>query len=129
MAKAGSGDPGFVKLIGLEETRREAGLSASRLEVHADLLNPHGTLHGGVMYSMADNGMGAALYTLLEEAESCATIEITMAYIAAVTAGTLTCETRVINKGRRVALLESEIRNGERLVAKAMGSFAIFPQR
>jgi len=43
--------------------------------------------------------------------------------------GTLVCDTTVINKGRRVAALESEVRNGERLVAKALGTFAIFPQR
>lgn len=127
MAKQFTEGDGFGKLLGLETTERGDGTSRGRIVVRPELINPHGTVHGGVMYSMADNGMGAALYSHLEESESCATIEIKMVYIAAVTSGVLECESRVINKGRRVAVLESEVRNGDRLVAKALGTFAIFP--
>ena len=129
MAKQHTDDEGFGKLLGLEMTERGHGMSRCRIVVRPALLNPHGTVHGGVMYSMADNGMGAAVYSHLEDSESCATIEIKMVYIAAVTSGVLECETRVINKGRRVAVLESEVRNGDRLVAKALGTFAIFPAK
>ena len=127
MAKQFTDGEGFGKLLGLETTERGDGLSRCRIVVRPELINPHGTVHGGVVYSMADNGMGAALYSHLEVSESCATIEIKMVYIAAVTSGVLECESRVINKGRRVAVLESEVRNGDRLVAKALGTFAIFP--
>ncbi len=92
-------------------------------------LNPHGTVHGGVLYTMADQGMGAAVYSVLDENESCATIEVKMAYIAAAREGELVCETRLVSKGRRVAFLESDVTNDGRLVAKALGSFAIFPLR
>ncbi len=34
-----------------------------------------------------------------------------------------------MNEGRRVAVLESEVFNEGRLVAKALGTFAIFPAR
>jgi len=77
------------------------------------------------MYALADQGMGAAVYTLLDEAESCATIEVKIVYIAPVQSGVVECESKVINKGRRVAVLESEVRSGDRLVAKALGTFAI----
>lgn len=108
---------------------RGDGYSRGRVAVRPELLNPHGTLHGGVMYSLADNGMGAAVYSKLEESESCATIEIKIVYIAPVTSGMLECESRVVSKGRRVAVLESEIHNEGRLVAKALGTFAIFAAR
>jgi len=119
-------DP-FGTLLGIDMYERGDGYSRGRVVVRPQLMNPHGTLHGGVMYSLADQSMGAAVYTKLEAGESCATIEIKMVYIAAVREGTLDCETRVINKGRRVAVLESEVRNGDTLVAKALGTFAIFP--
>ncbi len=122
-------DEGFGKLIALEMTERGTGTSRCRLSVSAIHLNPHGVAHGAVIYAMADQGMGAAVYSLLEPEESCATIEIKIVYMAGVPGGELECETRVINKGRRVAVLESEVRNGERLVAKALGTFAIFPAR
>lgn len=129
MPKTSRPDEGFGKLLGMDMYERGDGYSRGRVAVRAELLNPHGTLHGGVMYSLADNGMGAAVYSKLEESESCATIEIKIVYIAPVTAGVLECESRVVNKGRRVAVLESEVRNEGRLVAKALGTFAIFATR
>lgn len=120
---------GFQQLIGLDIYERENGASRARIAVTPDHMNPHGVVHGGVLYSMADTGMGAALYTRLADDESCATIELKMVYIAGVRDGTLECETKVLNKGKRVAFLESEVRNGDRLVAKALGTFAIFPLR
>lgn len=120
---------GFQLLIGLEMTERGDGVSRCRLAVGEQHLNPHGVVHGGVLYSMADTGMGAAVYSRLEPDESCATIELKMVYIAPVRAGVLECESRIVNRGRRVAVLESEVRSGERLVAKALGTFAIFDDR
>jgi acyl-CoA thioesterase len=127
MPKTSTEDRGFGLLLGLETYERGEGVSRCRLAVRPDLLNPHGVLHGGAMYALADNGMGAALYTRLQQSESCATIEIKIVYIAPVSEGVVDCKTEVIHKGKRVAILESEIRNEERLVAKALGSFAIFP--
>ena len=129
MAKESKPPMGFQQLIGLDIYERDAGASRARIEVTPGHMNPHGVVHGGVLYSMADTGMGAALYTRLEDDESCATIELKMVYIASVRGGTLECETKVLNKGKRVAFLESEVRNGDRLVAKALGTFAIFPLR
>lgn len=78
---------------------------------------------------MADTGMGAALYSQLKEPESCATIEITMVYLAPVQKGLLECETRLLSKGKRIAFLESAVSNDGKLVAKALGTFAVFSSR
>jgi acyl-CoA thioesterase len=94
--------------------------------VEQRLLNPHGAVHGGVLYSMADTGMGGAMYTVMEKEELCATIEIKITYFKAVRSGTLVCDTRIISRGRRVAALESEITSDGRLVAKASGTFSVF---
>lgn len=120
---------GFGALIGLEmvEFDRAGAHSLCRLTVAPEHLNPHGVLHGGAMYSMADQGMGAAVYCVLADGECCATIEVKIVYLAAVREGVVECESRVINKGMRVIALESELRNAGRLVAKALGTFAVFP--
>lgn len=128
MAKTPRPDEGYGKLLGITIERGEARARSS-IQVRPELLNPHGVLHGGVMYSLADQAMGAAVYSLLEEAESCATIEIKIVYIAPVAEGQVECEARVVNKGRRVAVLEADVQNGGRMVAKALGTFAIFGQR
>ncbi|MCW8195354.1 PaaI family thioesterase [Proteobacteria bacterium 005FR1] len=116
----------FADLIGLSVEKKEAGRSECAITVTESLLNPHNVVHGGVLYSLADTGMGAALYPLLTRGELCATIEIKINYFAPVFEGKLSCVTEVVNKGKSVANLESEIRCGDRLVAKANGNYSIF---
>lgn len=118
--------PGFASLIGLEMTEVEPGFSRGELTVRDELLNPNEVLHGSVAHAMADTGMGAALMAGLDDDRICATIEIKISYLRPVTDGTLVCETEVINRGRSVGFLESEIRNDGKVVATASGSFAIF---
>jgi acyl-CoA thioesterase len=121
-----SGFNPFGDLIGLQFVKCEGGQSRCTLEVEQRLLNPHGAVHGGVLYSMADTGMGGAMYTVMEKEELCATIEIKIVYFKAVKSGTLVCDTRIVGRGGRVAALESEITSDGRLVAKASGTFSVF---
>ncbi|MBN2026085.1 MAG: PaaI family thioesterase [Actinobacteria bacterium] len=116
----------FGELIGLEFAAIGDGRSRCELEVKEGLFNPHGVLHGGAIYAMADTGMGGALYTVLDENELCTTVEIKIAYFKAVKSGKLVCETRVIERHSRIAILESEVTAGDKLVAKALGTFYIY---
>ena len=88
--------------------------------------NPNDVVHGGVIYSIADTGMGAAVFSTLEDGEFCATLEIKIMYLKPAGHFDLICHTQVIKKGRRVAFLESEILSNKELIAKASGSLAIF---
>ncbi len=116
----------FVELLGLRFTSVKDGVSQCTLEVSDRLMNPNRVLHGGVVYSMADTAMGAALHSLLDEGQVCATIEIKIVYLKAVTSGILTCETKVLSKEEDIAVMESDVRNGSHLVARALGTFSIF---
>lgn len=116
----------FCDLIGLHFTEMEKGFCRTELMITDFHLNPYGTLHGGVVYSLADTGMGGALSTLLEDDEQCATIEIKINYLKSMRSGRLVCETRVIHKGKNIAFLESVVKNPEdKLVATATGTFNI----
>lgn len=116
----------FGELIGLNFSRLEKGYSQCALEVNEKLLNPHKVLHGAVISAMASTGMGGALYPYLDEDELCSAIEIKTNYFKAVTSGILTCETKLIHKSKKIAVLESEIKNDGSLIAKAIGTFYIF---
>ena len=119
----------FGELIGLEFIVVGDGRSRCEMEVKDELFNPHGVLHGGAIYAMADTGMGGALYTMLEENELCTTVEIKIAYFTAVRSGKLICETRVIERRSRIAILESEVTAADQLVAKALGTFYIYEKK
>ena len=71
-------------------------------------------------------GMGAAVYSILDENELCATVEIKISYVSAVKSGHLVCDTRVIDRSRRIATMESEVSRDGELVAKALGTFYIY---
>ncbi len=116
----------FGDLIGFEFTKLRKGYSQCVLQINKNHFNPHKTVHGAVMYSMADTGMGGALYSLLEKKESCATVEIKITYFKAVREGMLICNTKVIHRGKSFGILESEILNDNTLVSKAYGTFSIF---
>jgi len=116
----------YADLIGLVFEDQRSGHSRCTLNVAASHLNPHGVVHGAVLYSLADTGMGAALYPTLQPGEICATIEIKINYFKPVVSGTLTCVTELVNRGKTVANLESRVQCGDVLVAKANGNYSIF---
>lgn len=118
----------FAEHLGLTIVRREAGLSTCTLDVRPEHLNPHGVVHGAVLFALADTGMGAALYPTLQADESCATIEIKINFLKAVRTGRIDCSTTMLGRGRRVANLESRLLVDGELVASANGNFAIFPR-
>ena len=116
----------FADLLGLSVDSKQSGKSTCSIAFTERLLNPNNVVHGGVIYSMADTGMGGALMSLLGDGQLCATIEIKMMYLKPAGHHDLVCNTEVIKQGRRVALLESEVFSGGELIAKATGSFAVF---
>jgi acyl-CoA thioesterase len=118
-------DHPFADLIGLTVEQQADGKSRLLLPVDGRHLNPHGVVHGAVIYAMADTGMGAALYSVLDAGYACATIDISISYFRPVLDGQLLCQTVLENKGRSVAHLTARITQNDKLVAQASGNFAI----
>lgn len=127
MQREGLSHP-FASLIGLHLTLQAKGSSEMQLSVAPEHMNPQGVVHGAVIYAMADTGMGAALYPMLESGQACATIEIKISYFRPVMAGNLLCTTTVDNKGKSIAHMTSRIERDGKLIALATGSFAILAE-
>jgi len=114
------------RLLGVRRKRTGTGGWHFLLTVRRDHMNPYGLVHGGVVYSLADYAMGAALARGLEPGERCATLEIKINYLAPVSGGTLRAEARVVERTRRIGVLEGRVYDDQdRLVALATGSFYI----
>ena len=121
----------FAELVGftLRLGRKGSGSCSAALDVRPELLNPNGVVHGGALFSMADTAMGAALHTTLAPGEFCATVEIKIHFLQPVTKGKIRCRTRLVQRGSRIAVLESHLSVGRLQVAQALGTFAIFVPR
>lgn len=113
--------------VGLNWLQREKGHSRCQVEITPALLNPYGYASGGVLFTMVDYGMGAALSGALAENELSATIEIKLNFLAAVNSGHVIADTVIVHPGRRIVYLESRVTQDDgRLVVVATGSFYRF---
>jgi len=120
----------FADLIGLEVTASSNGECTTELSADPRHFNPNNVVHGAVIYALADTGMGAALTSLLDEGEICSTIEIKINYFRPGTTGRLRCTTRMINRSRQTAAMDSEVFSEEgKLLARATGTFMIMGAR
>jgi uncharacterized protein (TIGR00369 family) len=114
----------FARFVGLKP-HREKGTSQCLLKLNDKLLNVNGTVHGGVISTLADVSMGWEVFEHLSERESITTIEMNINYFAAVSSGTLVAEANLLHRSRKLAVLESRITCGNLLVAKATGTFYV----
>jgi len=116
----------FGDLVGLYPVSMDTGRAVFAVKLRPEHLNPVGVVHGGVIYTLADTTMGAALTTRLEGGERCLTLEIKINYMAPAREGTLACEAILAERTRRIGLLEARVRDEtEKLVALATGTFYI----
>ena len=100
-----------------------------RLEVRDELLNPVGLLSGPIVFGLVDYAMGSALWTETAEDEHIATMNISLNYVATARDGVIVCEATVDRRTRTNAQLRAEVVGSDRLIATAVGSFAIFPAK
>lgn len=120
----------FAELLGMRAKSVGDGQARFELDVEAKHLNPNGVLHGGVIYSLADTAMGAALFSRLDPGEQCATLEIKMSYLVPVTAGSIATDAVVVQRTKRIGVIEAKVfDDGDRLIALATGTFYIQPAR
>lgn len=123
---SGSGPGALARTLGIRPVSMDSGRARFALTVRGDHMNPNGVVHGGVVYSLADTAMGAALFSALEPGQSCTTLEIKINYLAPVTSGELAAEAAVVARTKRTGFLEARVRADDgALVAVATGTFYI----
>ena len=122
---AGLTQSAFSELIGCRLQRLEQGVAEVALSLEPQLRNRAGKLHGGAIFSLVDITMGLACASAHGFDQQSATIECKINYIRAVENGEVLCTARVIHPGRRTLVVEADVYQGERLVAKAQGTFAV----
>ena len=112
--------PPVSQLVGLRMVAAEEGRVTFELDAGPQHSSPPGTLHGGILCDLADAAMGCAVVSVLEEAESFATVELKINFLKPVWTGRLTAVGAIIKSGRTVTLCECRVTDeGGSLVAFA----------
>ena len=104
--------------------------STARFEIRPELINAGGMLSGVATYALVDYTMGSTLWAETSDDEAIATVNIAINYVQTATEGDVVCTVELDRRNRSAATMRSEVRHEDgRLMATAIGSYAIFPRR
>ncbi len=113
----------FIQFVGIQAPQLGKGYACFVLPMKHDLENSIGLLQGGMIAALADEAVAFALYSLVKEGETINTVEMKINFLGAVKEGEVEAEARIAKRGRTISLGEAVVRQGERLVAKAMCTY------
>ena len=111
-------DQGFRGLVELQ-------VHAGTVVVDADArhLNPHGTVHGGVLATMIDVAMGSAVAEGTDGTP--VTVSLTVTYLEPGRPGRLTASAKVRKRGKRLIVVEGQVEQDGDVVADALATFSV----
>jgi uncharacterized protein (TIGR00369 family) len=97
-----------------------------------NLLNPLGSVHGGVALTLIDSAAGCAVHSELPAGIGYTTVETKVNFTRPIApgGGTIRCEGRVLSKGRQIATAEARLLSAEgKLLAHGTSTLLILPRR
>ena len=120
--------PPVAGLVGYRLVSVEEGLTLYELLPRHSLTNPFGTVHGGILTTLLDTAMTAAVWSKLGAGRVTATMALNVNFIRPVAeaSGVLRCEGRSIHVGRRTATAEGRLTDAAgRLCAHGTATCAV----
>ena len=119
----------YLQHLGAELIMMENGEAKIGIRLKLEHGNSWAVMHGGITMTLLDCTMSrAARSLLLPDVTSAATVEMKTSFFQpGGKVGQYVIATgRVLHRSTTLFFCEAEIRNGEALVAKAMGTFKVF---
>ena len=120
--------PSFNRLLRMDRIRVARGRSEVELDVGDDHTNRRGVTHGGVVASLLDSALGAAVVAGIAAEEWCGTVQLNVQFLAPGRGPKLVGRGRMVKRGRRIAFARGEVvdaRGDE--IATAEGIWYVWP--
>lgn len=92
---------------GISVTAVRDGRGRGALEVSDTSLNPHGTVHGGCLYTLADTVAGSAVAS--GSGQSCVTVSGTLEFLHPATGPKIQCSASPKKTGRSLWVMQVEL--------------------
>ena len=117
---------GFREHVGLRVEDGPGGSPRVVLDAQEHHLNPHGTVHGGVLATLVDAAMGTAVGQAGEEGERAVTVSLTVTYLKPGQPGRIVAQSDLRKKGSRLSVVEADVVQEETgdTIAHAVGTFS-----
>jgi uncharacterized protein (TIGR00369 family) len=117
------------ELFGMRLERVAEGEVDVALELRPEHRNLVGTVHGGVIATLADTAIGLAYRTVLAEGTRHVTSQLSVTFLAPAREGTLVARGVVVKRGKRSGYGEADVVDGAgALLARASALFAVLPE-
>ena len=102
---------GVARMLGYEIRRIDSGQVELQFEPKEEHLNLFSTVHGGILASLLDTGMGCALMTLLEAGEHHTIVDLHAKYLRPVTLqkSPLIVRCEVEHRGKRQCTMSGDV--------------------
>ena len=110
----------FNKQNGITVTAAGDGKAQGVLEVSPSSMNPHGMVHGGCLYTLADTVAGSAVAASC--GGPCVTVSGTLEFLRPATGATIRCEASAKKLGSTICTMQVELTNQNHKVV-ATGTF------
>ncbi len=117
--------PPIAVTLGFDLDLVEDGRAVFSLDPGEHHYNPIGSVHGGVFATLLDSATGCAVHSTLPAGVGYTSVDLNVKFLRGMSAttGRVTCEGRVVHRGRRVVHAEATITDGQgRLLATATSS-------
>jgi uncharacterized protein (TIGR00369 family) len=123
-------NPPFNDYLGIEIVRKDAGSAEAALDLLPHHLNRRGVAHGGVVASLLDSALGAAVISSIPAEWWCATTSLATQFHDGAGSGRLIATGRVLRRGARIAFAEGEVRDqSHRRIATAHGTWHLWRRK
>jgi uncharacterized protein (TIGR00369 family) len=119
----------FHASLGITLAAVRDGAVDLRMDAGPQHANLHGTVHGGVLATLADTAAGIAVRASLPDPGGPhATVTLDVQYLAPARTGILTATGRVVRLGRRIAFADADVTDDQGVtVARAQATVAVAP--
>lgn len=110
----------FHHYLGVKDIDAKNGTAKMTITVSKNILNPSGTFHGGVLYTLCDVTAFCGLLSVLEEGAIGVTNHISIQVLRAAKLGDrITFQSKVVKQGKRLAFLECKATVEHKIIATA----------
>ena len=115
---------GFIALVGASDPEADDGRATLEVEVDERHLNPAGTVHGGLLATLVDTTMGAAVRSAVGD-ETPATSQLTVTYLHPGKPGRLVVTAVVRKRGQNLTVCEADVEQDGTSLVHALATFAL----
>ena len=111
--------------VGISALTAGDGRAQGHLLADGRHLNAVGAVHGGVLATLVDTAMGAAVRSTISDQDTAATTQLTLAYLRPGHEGELTVSAHVGKQGEHILVCQAQVEQDGETLAEALGTFAV----